>query len=100
MREGAGDLGLTVEARIREERHHDNRHVLPEIRLHFRQPAGYWVLGFRCMDLIAARIYDKFSVDPSIRPMCTRDCFTMTNMIQVCNNFSLNPSIYHKYSLG
>jgi hypothetical protein len=54
--EGAGDLGLTVEARIREERHHDDRHVLPEIRLHFRQPAGYEVSGFRGMDLIGASV--------------------------------------------
>ena len=38
-------------------------------------------------DLIAASSYDKCSVGPSIRPICTRCCFTMTNMIQVCGNF-------------
>ena len=30
---------------------------------------------------------DKYSVGPSILPICTRCCFTMTNMIQVCSNF-------------
>jgi len=39
------------------------------------------------LDLIAASIYHKYSVGPSIRPICTRFCFTMTNMIQVCSNF-------------
>ena len=38
-------------------------------------------------DLIAASIYDNYSVGPSIRPICTRYCFTMTNLIQVCSNF-------------
>ena len=28
-----------------------------------------------------ASVYDKYSVGPSIRPICTRCCFTMTNMI-------------------
>ena len=37
-------------------------------------------------DMIAASVYDKDSVGPSIRPGCTRCCFTMTNTIQVCNN--------------
>jgi hypothetical protein len=37
--------------------------------------------------LIPASIYDKYSVYPSIRPICTRCCCTMTNMIQVCSNF-------------
>ena len=36
---------------------------------------------------ISASIYDKYSVGRSIRPICTRCCFTMTNMIQVCGNF-------------
>ena len=38
-------------------------------------------------DLIAASICDKYSVGPSIRPTCTRCCFTMTNIIQACSNF-------------
>ena len=38
-------------------------------------------------DLIAAIIYDKYSVHPSIRPICTKCCFPMTNMNQVCSNF-------------
>jgi len=37
-------------------------------------------------DLIAASIYDNYSVGPSIRPICTRCCFTKTNMIRVCRN--------------
>ena len=38
-------------------------------------------------DLIAGSIYDEYSVGPSIQPVCTTYCFTMTNMIQVCSNF-------------
>ena len=38
-------------------------------------------------DLIAASIYDEYSTGPSIRPICTRCCLTMTNVIQVCSNF-------------
>ena len=38
-------------------------------------------------DLTAVDIYDKHSVGPFIRPVCTRCCFTMTNMIKVCSNF-------------
>ena len=38
-------------------------------------------------DLIEASTYDKHSVDPSIRPVCTRCYFTMTYMIQVCSDF-------------
>ena len=34
-----------------------------------------------------ASIYDKYSVGPSSRPICTKCCFTMTNIIQVCSNF-------------
>ena len=52
-------------------------------------------------NLIAASIYDKYSVGPSIRPICTRCCFTITNMIQVCSNFHWSrvfPSIYQKHS--
>ena len=51
-----------------------------------RNLACQW-LGRRDEYLIAASIHDKYSVGPSIRPICTRSCFTMTNMIQVCSNF-------------
>ena len=37
--------------------------------------------------LIAASMYSKYSAGPSIRPICTRNCFTMTNMLEVCSNF-------------
>ena len=50
----------------------------------------FWLVGWRGVaraDLIAASVYDKYSVGPSIRPVCTKCCFTMTNMIQVCSNF-------------
>ena len=33
------------------------------------------------------RIYDIYSVGISIRPLCTRCSFTMTNMIQMSSNF-------------
>ena len=32
-------------------------------------------------------VYHKYSVSPSIRPICTRCCLTMTSMIQTCSNF-------------
>ena len=38
-------------------------------------------------DLIAASMYDKYSVGPSIRSTCTRCSFTMTNMIRVRSSF-------------
>ena len=38
-------------------------------------------------NLIAASIYDRYLVGPSIRLICTRCCFTMTHMIQVCGNW-------------
>ena len=38
-------------------------------------------------DLSAAGISNGHSVGPSIRPICTRCCFTMTGMIKVCSNF-------------
>ena len=38
-------------------------------------------------DLTAVSIYDKYSIGPSMRSMCTRCCFTMTNMMQVWSNF-------------
>jgi hypothetical protein len=37
-------------------------------------------------NLIAAGVYVKYSVGPSIRPICTRCCFTMTYIIQVCSH--------------
>ena len=37
-------------------------------------------------DLIAASIHE-YSVGPSIRPISTECCFTMTNMIEACSNF-------------
>ena len=45
-------------------------------------------LSHQFQHLIAASIYDKYLVGPSIRPICTRYCFTMTNVIQVCSRFS------------
>jgi hypothetical protein len=39
------------------------------------------------LDLIPASVHDRKSVGPSIRPICTRCCFTMMSMIQVCSNF-------------
>ena len=45
-----------------------------------------WIYGRDLdWDLIAASIYDKYSIGPSNRSIFTR-CFTMTNMIQVCGN--------------
>ena len=38
-------------------------------------------------NLIAASTHDKYSLGPSIRPICTGCCFTMTYMIQVCSTF-------------
>ena len=38
-------------------------------------------------DLTAASVYHKCSVGPSIRPICTRRCLAVTNMIQVCSIF-------------
>ena len=38
-------------------------------------------------ELIAASIYDKYSVGLSFQAICTRWCFAMTNMIQVCSDF-------------
>ena len=36
-------------------------------------------------------IYDKNLEGLSVRPICTRWCFAMTNMIQVCRNFAPSP---------
>ena len=38
-------------------------------------------------DLIAASIYDEYSIGPSIRPICTTRYFTITNVVQACSNF-------------
>ena len=38
-------------------------------------------------NLIAASVYDKHSVGPSIRAICTKCYFTTTNVIQECSNF-------------
>ena len=46
---------------------------------------GVWSRPSR--NSIAASIYDKYWAGPSIRPICTRCCFTMTRMIQACSNF-------------
>ena len=43
-----------------------------------------WNMGQN--NLIAANVYDKYSTGPSIRPICTRCCLTMNNVIQVCSN--------------
>ena len=49
--------------------------------------ALWWSCGRQVVGLIAASIYDKHSVGPSIRLICTRCCFRMTNVIQMCSNF-------------
>ena len=38
-------------------------------------------------NLTPVSIYDKYSAGPSIRPICTRCCLTMTDVIQACGNF-------------
>ena len=38
-------------------------------------------------DPIRTSIHDEYSVGPSVRTICTRCCFTSTNMIQVCGSF-------------
>ena len=42
-------------------------------------------------DSIMASIYDKYSVGASIRAICTRCCFTVTNVMQTCRNFHCAP---------
>ena len=41
----------------------------------------------RQLNLTAANIHDQYSVSPSVRSICTRCCFTVTNMIRACSNF-------------
>ena len=43
-------------------------------------------LTLSLMNLISVTNYDEYSAGPSIRPICTRNCLTMNNMIQVCSN--------------
>ena len=50
--------------------------------------------------LITTSIYDECSWGPSMWPICTRCCFAMTIMIQVCNRFDWAGVFYHKYSSG
>ena len=42
--------------------------------------------GVLHVDLIRVRIDDKYSVRPSNQPICTRCCYTMTTVIQICSN--------------
>ena len=51
-------------------------------------------------NLIAASVYDKYSIGLYIRPICIRCCLTMTHMIRVWSKTPLSPSIYHRYSSG
>ena len=46
----------------------------------------------RMPDLILASIYHRCSIGPSIQSIGTGWCCQMTNVIQVCRNFSLSPS--------
>ena len=41
-----------------------------------------------CGDLIAVSIYEKYSVGPSVRPVCTRCCFAVARMMQMCRKFA------------
>ena len=61
--------------------------ALGERFLGTRSPRGGACGQRKCVDLIAASIHDNYSVGPSIRPICTRCCLTMTYMIQVCSYF-------------
>ena len=48
----------------------------------------YTTVNLWCeMDLIAVIVHDKYPVGPSVRSICARCCFTMTNVIQVCTCF-------------
>ena len=51
-------------------------------------PCMHWAES----NLIVSSIYDKYSIGPSIRLVCTRCCFNVTNMIQVCSNFHRDPA--------
>jgi len=43
----------------------------------------------RRVNLIAASIYDEYSIGASIRPICTKCCCIILNMTQVSINFHL-----------
>ena len=50
-------------------------------------PLGAEPGSVRDAHLFTGSIDDKYPVGTSIRPICTRRCSTMTNMIQVLSNF-------------
>ena len=52
------------------------------------QPRSDWRYKVgHAVALIVASVYDKYPVGPSIRSICTRFCFTMTNMTQASGDF-------------
>ena len=57
----------------------------------FKRMLAPIVEGTTCWNLIAASIYDEYSVGPSIQQICTRRFFTMLNMIQACSNVYWTP---------
>ena len=65
---------------------------------HSVPPAFEILAALHPNDLIAASVYDQYSIGPSLRPICTRWYLTMNNMIQVCSNshwvrvFTINTS--------
>ena len=46
-------------------------------------------------NFIEVSVYENHSQGPSIEPGCTRCCFTMTHMIQVCGNFIESEYLSH-----
>ena len=52
----------------------------------------YIYLPTMVRDFIPTSIYDRYSVGPSVRSICTRCCFTITDMIQVCSKFRRAPA--------
>ena len=58
----------------------------------------YFLQTLTC-ELIAAIIYDRYSVDPSTRPICTWCCFS-TRIWSRREVISSSPSIDHTYSSG
>ena len=51
-------------------------------------PTAAKIGGFMRDDLIAASIYNKYSIGPSIRSIWNRCCLTMTDIVQVCSDFN------------
>ena len=43
--------------------------------------------GDRRRNLTTTSIYNEYSTDPCIGPICTRNCFTLTNIFQMCMTF-------------